>query len=80
MEFPRQEYWRGLPFPSPRDLPKPGIEPRSPTSQANSSLTEPPGKSNIYYNEYQSYKIAYENMKCEIYMHCSYFQTENILA
>ena len=30
MEFSRQEYWHGLPFPSPRDLPKPGIEPRSP--------------------------------------------------
>ena len=30
MEFPRQEYWDGLPFPSPRDLPDPGIELRSP--------------------------------------------------
>ena len=30
MGFPRQEYWTGLPFPSPRDLPDPGIEPRSP--------------------------------------------------
>ena len=28
--FPRQEYWSGLPFPSPGDLPNPGIEPRSP--------------------------------------------------
>ena len=81
VEFSRQEYWHGVPFPSPGDLPKPEIEPRSPTLQANSLLTEPPpGKSNIYYNEYQSYKIAYENMKCEIYMHFSYFQTENILV
>ena len=31
MGFSRQEYWNGLPFPSPRDLPDPGIEPRSPT-------------------------------------------------
>ena len=31
MGFPRQEYWSGLPFPSPEDLPNPGIEPRSPT-------------------------------------------------
>ena len=31
MGFPRQEYWSGLPFPSPGDLPNPGIEPGSPT-------------------------------------------------
>ena len=36
MGFPRQEYWSGLPFPSPGDLPDPGIEPRSPTLQADS--------------------------------------------
>ena len=36
MEFSRQEYWGGLPFPSPGDLPDPGIEPRSPTLQADS--------------------------------------------
>ena len=78
MEFSRQEYWSGLPFPSPGDLPDPEMELRSPISQANSLLTEPPGKSHIYYNECQSYKIAYENIKCEIYMHFSYFQTENI--
>ena len=34
MEFPRQEYWNGLTFPSPGDLPDPGIEPRSPASQS----------------------------------------------
>ena len=34
MEFSRQEYWSGLPFPSPGDLPDPGIEPKSPTLQA----------------------------------------------
>ena len=43
MEFSRQEYWSGLPFPSPGDLPDPGIEPRSPTLQADTSSTEPPG-------------------------------------
>ena len=36
MEFSRPEYWSGLPFPSPGDLPNPGTEPRSPTLQANS--------------------------------------------
>ena len=44
MEFSRQEYWSGLPFPSPADLPSPGTEPRSPASQADSSPSEPPGK------------------------------------
>ena len=34
LEFPRQEYWSGLPFPSPGDLPDPGIEPVSPVSPA----------------------------------------------
>jgi len=36
MEFSRQEYYSGLPFPSPGDLPDPGIEPMSPTSQVDS--------------------------------------------
>ena len=44
MDFPRQGYWIGLPFPSPGDLPDPGIEPMSPALQADSLLTEPPGK------------------------------------
>ena len=44
MEFSRQEYCSGLPFPSPEDLPDPGIEPRSHTLQAISLPTEPPGK------------------------------------
>ena len=44
MEFSRQEYWSGLPFPSPGDLPNPGIEPGSPALQADSLLSEPPGK------------------------------------
>ena len=38
--FPIQEYWSGLPFPSPGDLPDPGIKPRSPALQAHSSPTE----------------------------------------
>ena len=40
MGFSRQEYWSGLPFPSPGDLPDPGIEPRSPALQTDSLLTE----------------------------------------
>ena len=44
MEFPRQEYWSGLPFPSPGGLSDPGIEPGSPALQADYLLTEPQGK------------------------------------
>ena len=43
----RQEYWSGLPFPSPGDLPNPGMEPRSPTLQADSWLSGPPGKPHL---------------------------------
>ena len=42
--FPRQEYWSGLPFTSPGDLPDSGIEPGSPALQADSLLSELPGK------------------------------------
>ena len=44
MGFSRQEYWSGLPFPSPGDLPDPGIEPGSPAWQADSLPAEPSGK------------------------------------
>ena len=44
MGFSRQEYWSGLPFPSPRDLPNPGIKPGSPALQADALSSEPPGK------------------------------------
>ena len=44
MGFSRQEYWSGLPFPSPGDLPDPGIEPRSPALEADALTSEPPGK------------------------------------
>ena len=43
MGFPRQEYWSGLPFPSPGDLPNPGIEPWSPSLAGRFLTTEPPG-------------------------------------
>ena len=44
MGFSRQEYWSGVPFPSPGDLPDPGIEPRSPALRADALTSEPPGK------------------------------------
>ena len=48
MGFPRQEYWTGLPFPSPEDLPDPGIEPGSPALQADSLPSKPSGKPNVH--------------------------------
>ena len=44
MEFSRPEHWSELPFPSPEDLPNPGIKPSSPALQADSFSAEPPGK------------------------------------
>ena len=54
MGFPRQEYWSGLPFPSPGDLPNPGIKPTSPVWQADSL---PLGHLGRPYSLYSYYKI-----------------------
>ena len=51
MEFSREEYWSGLPFPSQGELPDPGIECRSPALQAEALPSEPPGKPDS--DEYQ---------------------------
>ena len=47
MGFSRPEYWSGEPFPSPGDLPNPGVESRSPSLQADSLPSEPPGKPHV---------------------------------
>ena len=52
MEFSRQEYWSGLPFPSLGGVPDPGLEPRSPELQADFLLSKPLGKLNIKYIVY----------------------------
>ena len=44
MGFSRQEYWSGVPLPSPGDLPNPGIEPGSSALEADALTSEPPGK------------------------------------
>ena len=44
MEFSQQEYWTGLPFPAPGDVPNPGVGPGSPALQADSLPSKPPGK------------------------------------
>ena len=49
MGFSRQEHWSGLPFPSPGDLPDPGVEPRSPALQADSLPSELSGKPQLDY-------------------------------
>ena len=62
MGFSRQEYWSGLPFPSPGDLPDPGIEPGSPMLQADSLLSETPGNPIWKYwpfTEYRSIRMLY---------------------
>ena len=50
MGFPRQEYWSGLPFPSPGDLPDPGIEPMSPALAGGFFTTEPPARLLLQYS------------------------------
>jgi len=86
MEFSKQEYWNGLPFPSPRDLPDPGIKPGSPTLQADTLLSEPPAKQ----PKYLAIKILLNssihsivqntapnsNKIGELYSSCIYFKIE----
>ena len=62
MEFSRQEWWNGLPFPTPGGLPDPGIEPDSPASLVLSGrffTSEPPGKP-VYINLYQKQKQPWD--------------------
>ena len=58
MELSRQEYWSGLPFPPPGDLPDPGIEPVSPALAGGFFTTEPPGKPTKYFTYYRLYQYA----------------------
>ena len=62
MGFSRQEHWSGLLFPSPEDLPNPGIEPRSPALQADSLLSELPGKAKRKEGSIISVKQAFPNV------------------
>jgi len=65
MGFSRQEYWSGLPFPSPGDLPDPGIEPRSPALLADALTSEPPGKPTTSSNS----ACSMNQKHCEIFHH-----------
>ena len=59
MEFSRQEYWSGLPFPSPGDLPDPGMEPGSPELQAESLPPEPKLAFNLTNTNLNSHSPTY---------------------
>ena len=70
MGFSRQEYWSGLPFPSPEDLPDPGTEPGSPALQADALPSEPPGKSyymlgNVIHNGIKHSRHTLEDIRQE---------------
>ena len=56
--FSRQEYWSGLPFPSPGDLPNSGIEPWPPTFQADALTSEPPGKPTIRMLQFSYFSVG----------------------
>ena len=71
MEFSRPEYWSGYPFPSPGDLPNPGIAPGSPALQENSLPAELPGKPKVWciYNT-KYYSTTHRKMKsCPVQQH-----------
>ena len=59
MEFSRQEFWSGLPFPSPRDLPDPGIELGSPVLQADALPSEPQGREGRTINNIPARQVHY---------------------
>ena len=58
MEFSRQEYWSGLPFPSSQDLPGPGIEPGSPALEADPLPSEPPGRMSLLKTSFYYYYVG----------------------
>ena len=68
MEFSRQEYWSGLPFPSPGDLLDPGIEPGSPAWQAGSLPSESPGKSFLHILSYIFFKMFLKSIQVKKYI------------
>ena len=59
MGFSRQKYWSGLPFPSPGDLPDPGIKPRSPALEADALTSEPPGKPALPIHDIIYFQVTY---------------------
>ena len=77
MGFSRQEYWSGLPFPSPGDLPNPGIEPRSLTLQVDALTSEPPGKPVAKLSHV--YLVHYPSTKPTIVWSIFYYQSHSLI-
>ena len=78
MEFSMQEYWSGLPFPSPGDLLDLGIKPRSPTLHVDSLPSEPPVKTKPMYTGYEI-KIKVSKIKHqELLKYLAWFQEISI--
>ena len=87
MEFSRQEYWSGLPFPSPGDLPNPGIEPRSSTLQADALLSELPERPQrmlewvaIPFSRRSSQPRDWTRVSCIVGRHCTVWATRDLLS
>ena len=68
MDFSRKEYWSGLPLPSPGDLPNPGTEPGSLALQADSLLSELPGKSSTFKISFNDMSIVLSFCLCSFYI------------
>ena len=73
--FPRREYWSGLPFPSPGNLPDPGIKPRSPALQVDSLLLSLRGS---HVGSYDSYTCAYVRARTHTHTHMHRVPFEDI--
>ena len=76
MGFSRQEYWSGVPFSSPRNLPDPRIEPGSPALQADPLLSEPPGNPSVVYKteEKTFTTVSWTSLHKYLVCLCSYFR------
>ena len=70
MEFSRPEYWSGLPFPSPGELPNPGFKPRSPALHADSLLSELPGNPLVIIVIYE-YNCVFLSLRFSVAFCCS---------
>ena len=80
MEFSRKEYWSGLPFLSPGDLPDPGIEPRSPVLQADSLQSEPPGSPFFFLLPFLKYQVVPKVLTSAIVLTASHTLCESYHA
>ena len=80
MGFPRQEYWSALPFSSPGDLLNPGFESGSPVLQADSLLSEPPGKPSYNIGQDKLKKKKKKNIYIYIYKQSLSFASDKILV